>query len=209
MAVDRRFGIEHGPLFLLIGLNGKSINIVAMQGADMIRSQSLRLMVFVAAVAFTSELLSNSILHVAIKDVLVPLLQEVSDPASSSLWFNIVSQIISLTTGPVLIFTATYLRRTPYDLRREYKTLIILKFSGALLGYMIGAIIWLGIALVTGIYEAAPNTTLESFYLPFWLPLQTLHSLSKSVHYVFVAFTALAISHIRRSPNPSDTTARG
>ena len=161
-----------------------------------------RLVVFAAAVAFTSELLSNSIVHVVIKEALVPLLQDAADDQASSLHLtsqiSMVSQIISLTTGPVLIFTATYLRRTPYDLRREYKTLIIMMFSGALLGYMIGAIIWLGIALVTGIWEAAPNTTLESFYLPFWLPLQTLQSLSKSLHYVFVAFTGLAIAHIRR-----------
>ena len=162
-----------------------------------------RLVVFAAAVAFTSELLSNSIVNVAIKEALVPLLQDAADDRASSLrltsQINVVSQIISLVTGPVLIFTATYLLRTPYDLRREYKSLIIMMFSGALLGYMIGAIIWLGIALVTGIWEAAPNTTLVSYFLPFWLPLQTSYSLSKSLHYVFVAFTALTLSHIRRS----------
>jgi hypothetical protein len=161
----------------------------------MIRSRLLRLMVFAAAVAFTSELLSNSILHMALVS-LVPLLQ--NDP---NLTVNVVSQIISVTTGPLLIFAATYFACTRYDLQRQYKTLLIVMFSGAWLGYIIGAIMWLAIALATGVWQAAPNTTLESYYLPFWLPLQFVQSLYKSLHYVFAAFTALAISHIRRPKN--------
>ena len=175
----------------------------------MIRSRLLKLMVSATAVALTSELLSNSILHVAIEEVLVPLLQDVAEPASSSLWFNIVSQMISLITGPLLIFGVIYFADTRYDLQRQYKTLLIVMFTGALLGYIVGATIWTAVALTTGIWQAAPNTTFESYILPIWLPFQFMQSLTKSVSYVFVAFTALAISHIRRSPDPSDRTARG
>jgi len=146
---------------------------------SLVRSPSLRLMVVTLLVAFTSELLSNSVLYY------IPMLFIRARYYPLGLLF--------LVTGPILIFTATYLLYTPHDLRSEYKLLLATMFSGALLGYMIGAIIWNAIALATGLLHIAPNTTLASYY-----PSLLLLSLSNAVHYVFYAFTAAVISHIRR-----------
>ena len=158
----------------------------------------LRLSAVSAAVAFISELSSNTLAHV-VTGMLADLLEHEANPASSFLWLNIVYPLVSLITGPMLIFAAAYFFHTCRDPRHEYKGFILMIFGGAYLGYIISATIWLAIALATGISQAAPDTTLESFYLPFWLPVQTLQSLSKSIHYIFVAFTASTLCHLRRS----------
>lgn len=152
-------------------------------------------MVFAAAVAFASEVLLNAIQHIVLSDIIPPNIEE---SMAWTLQYSLQHLVISLVTGPMLIFTATYFIRTAYDLRREYKVLLVVMFSGAFSGYIVGAATWGWIAVATGIWQAAPNTTLESYYLPFWLPLRVMQSLSKSFGYVFIAFTALAIAYLRR-----------
>jgi len=158
----------------------------------------LRLSAVSAAIAFISELSSNTLAHL-VTGMLADLLEHEANPASSFLWLNIVHPLVSLIAGPILIFAAVYHLHTCHDPRHEYKSFILMIFGGAYLGYIISATTWLAIALATGISQAAPDTTLESFYLPVWLPVRTLQSLSKSVYYVCIAFTASTLRHLRRS----------